>query len=741
MTDPLEQTLEGTVERVSFESPDGYRVLRVSVEGRDQPVTVVGTFPPVPQGARVRIRGPMETHRRFGEQLRANSLIELAPSTMEGLERYLGSGMIKGIGPGFAKRIVETFAMDTLRILEDEPQRLREVDGLGKKRIDLLVEAWQTQRQTRDALVFLERHGISGPLATRVIKRYGTQASQVVSQEPYRLALEVWGVGFKTADRIASAAGVAADAPARLQAGGLQLLHDTLESGSVYVDKNALVDRAKQMLEQSRTDASSIERDAVVRAVDALILGGHAVADTVDGTPVVFPAWIYRVETRLAERLLALVRSNAPPLDGAQEAIKAFEADTGVVLAEEQRMAIQIAARSPVMVVTGGPGVGKTTLVRAILAVFEGAKLEVRLAAPTGRAAKRMAEATSRPASTLHRLLEFDAQRGSFRRNRSCTVDAGAVVVDETSMLDLSLADALLQALEPGTRLVLVGDVDQLPSVGPGAVLRDVIDSGVVPTVRLKRIFRQAAESRIVVNAHRINAGVFPELPEPGDQTSDFYLAYRADAKVVLKSLLDLVTQRIPKHFGLDPVRDVQVLTPMNRGQVGTHALNAALQEALNPSGVSVTQGARKYRIGDKVMQLRNDYDRGVFNGDVGFVTRMDAEEATVHVSFDGREVEYDVSELDALSLAYACTIHKAQGSEYPTVVLTLLSEHYVMLTRNLLYTAVTRGKRLVVVLTDEKAVGLALSDARRVDRRTRLAARLGSDPSCGPRVADASSP
>jgi exodeoxyribonuclease V alpha subunit len=670
----------------------------------------------------VRVRGRLEVDHKHGEQLRVASLIELAPDTLAGLEKYLASGLIKGVGPKLAQRLVATFGLDSLRVLDEEPHRLGEVEGLGEKRRTALVRAWREQRAMRDVMVFLQAHGATPALAARIVRRYGAAAMNVVSRDPYRLALDVHGVGFKTADRIAASIGVAADSPQRMQAGVLQVVHDLTESGHVWTFEPDVTSRAAQMLGLDGDDEAVRTRIGV--AVQALVLGGRAAVEPMQGERAVYDAEIHAAEVRLAGRLGEIARAPARELPGVATAVSDFESRARVELATEQRHAVSEAARRQVLVVTGGPGVGKTTIVRAILAVLARARVEVRLAAPTGRAAKRMTEATGREATTLHRLLEFDPKTATFKRDRNRPIQAGAIVVDEVSMLDLPTADALTQAIAPGTRLLLVGDVDQLPSVGPGAVLRDVIASAVVPCVRLQQIFRQATRSLIVTNAHRINNGEPPVAAEPGAQ-ADFFVVERRDPERARETILELVTSRIPHRFGLDPVRDIQVLTPMNRGPAGAVALNEALQASLNPSGQALVRGSRTYRVGDKVMQLRNDYDKNVFNGDVGLVSSIDPEESTMLVRFDDRDVSFDASEIDDLVLAYACTVHKSQGSEYPAVVIPLLTTHFVMLSKNLLYTAVTRGKRLVVLVCDPRALELALSQRRREERRTWLAPRL----------------
>ncbi len=729
MTTKTQTSVEGIVERVTFESAtSSYRVIKVAVPGRSERLTIVGTFPPTPVGARVRVRGLLEQDKKHGEQLRAESLIELAPDTLAGLEKYLASGLIKGVGPKLARRIVATFGLDALRVLEEDVDRLSEVEGLGDKRRMALARAWREQRALRDVMVFLQAHGASPALAARIVRRYGPNAMVIVSREPYRLALDVRGVGFKTADRIAATIGVLADSPERMQAGLLQVVHDLTMAGHVWTGEREVTSLASQMLGLTPDDEDV--RASLVRALDASVLIGRVVLEPGDGERAVFASEMHAAEVRLAARLAEL--ASAPPrqLVGVAVAIADFESRARVELAPEQRRAVEEAARRQVLVVTGGPGVGKTTIVRAILSMLARSGVVVRLAAPTGRAAKRLSEATGGEATTLHRLLDFDPKSATFKRDRHRPVEAGAVVVDETSMLDLPTADSLAQAIAPGTRLILVGDVDQLPSVGPGALLRDVIASRVIPCVRLEQIFRQAAQSLIVTNAHRINSGELPVSGGPAGPNADFFIVERRDPDRARDTVIDLVASRIPDRFGLDPIRDIQVLTPMNRGPAGAVALNQALQAVLNPDGEALVRGARTFRVGDKVMQLRNDYDKNVFNGDVGLVASIDPEEGGMTVRFDGRDVLFEAGDLDDLVLAYACTVHKSQGSEYPAVVIPLLTAHFVMLNKNLLYTAVTRGKRLVVLVCDPRALELALSrnDAgggRHSPRRTRLGARL----------------
>jgi len=712
----VEGLLEGEVMLVTYESEStGFRVLRVRVDGQADFETVVGVLPAAPPGSRIRATGKRSEDARHGRQFKADTLLVLAPSTLDGIERYLASGLVPGIGPAYAKRIVAAFGGQTLEVLDRSPERLRDVPGLGKRRVEAIGRAWNDHRQVAAIMVFLQSHGASPALAARIYKRFGAKAMAIVSQSPYRLALDVWGVGFKTADQIARSMGIPIDSPERAQAGVLHALHQVSERGHVLAERDLLVAATAELLE---CDTATVER-----AIDVLLEQNRILRD---GDAIYTPE-LHAAESRAATRLLELLGDGAPLRD-VERAVAEFKRTTGLELDEVQRHAVAQAAASKVLVVTGGPGVGKTTIVRAILTLFDLARIRVALTAPTGRAAKRLSEATGREAVTLHRLLEFEPKTGSFQANHVEPIEAGAVIVDETSMVPIELADALFDALPNHARLVLVGDVDQLPSVGPGAVLRDVIESGRVPAIRLTRIFRQAEGSSIVANAHRIHEGEAPVGAQGrGEQ---FYVLERRTPEEAIEAVRELVTTRIPRGFKLDPIEDVQVLTPMQRGPVGAIALNEILQANLNPArgdAAEVRRGTRLFRVGDKVMQLRNDYDKEVFNGDMGRIESIDPESQRVVVRFDDREVLYGDTDLDELTLAYATSIHKSQGSEYPCVIVPILTQHFVMLSRNLLYTAVTRGKRLVILIVHPRALSLALAEVRKESRRTRLAERLRS--------------
>jgi len=727
------ETLEGTLERIVFQNSESqWTVARVAVAGGAPPVTVVGSLFGVAAGTLLSLRGSWEVDRKYGRQFRVDSYHTRSPETLVGIERYLGSGMIPGIGPELAKRLVAHFGLDTLAIIEKEPERLIEVDGIGPARARRVAESWVEQRDIQDVMVFLRGHGVSTAYAVRIYRRYGKDAVSVVRRNPYRLAIDIWGIGFKIADGIARSLGIDVRAPERLEAGVLHVLGELAEDGHTHAPAEAVLTRAAELL-GAEVDAAMLD-DAIAR----LLAGGLIVREALTGGVACLSlAAMWRSEAEAASAFAHLCATPMPVWSIDVEAALAwFEQRAGITLAAQQRRAVAAAMRDKCIVVTGGPGVGKTTIVRAIVTLLAAKRKVVGLAAPTGRAAKRLAESTGAPAVTLHRLLEFDPRRGLFERGPDNRLELDALVVDEVSMVDTDLFRALVAALPPAAQLILVGDVDQLPSVGPGAVLADVIGSRAATVVELTEIFRQAAESRIVVNAHRVNRGEPPDLESPpGGEPgrSDFYFVERDDPSAARDTLLDLVCERIPARFALDARRDVQVLTPMHRGEVGTLALNQLLQARLNPAAPErgeISRGERIIRVGDKVMQVRNDYDRDVYNGDVGLVRAMragdtDGERVLEVELADGRAVDYTAADIDQLAHAFAISVHKSQGSEYPAVVIPLLTQHYLMLQRNLLYTAITRGKRLVVLVGSRRAVAMAVRNQAAHSRWTWLGQRI----------------
>lgn len=712
------ETLEAAVRRTVYSNDDsGWTVIRVSPDD-GPPATVTGPLLGVRDGDRLRMTGRWVEHPRFGRQFEVSSFIQLLPSTLDGIRRYLASRRIRGIGPKTADRLVDAFGLATFDVLDREPARLLEVRGIGSATARRIASSWSEQRAHREVLVFLASHGVTPGLALRVARRYGASALHTVRSNPYRLAEEVSGIGFLTADRIARGLGVPPEAPERLEAGVLHVLSRAADDGHTALLESQLAEDARAALGVDAEIGAAVARLAARGAV--------ALRPTPEGVGRVALAVLDRAERRVAANLRRLLAAEAggPPVD-VDRALAWHDGRSSLRLAGSQRHAVELALGPGVAVVTGGPGTGKTTLVRALVDILERRGDRIELAAPTGRAAKRLAEATGRAARTVHRLLEFAPATASFARGPDLPLDTDLVVIDEASMLDVELAASLLEAVPSGCRLLLVGDADQLPSVGPGNVLGDVIASSAVPTVRLDRIFRQAESSRIVVNAHRIQAGELPLLDhEP--PAGDFYFVSRDDPGAAADTVVELVTRRIPDRFRLHPVRDVQVLTPMHRGPLGVAALNRRLQEVLAPPGPELAVGERRFRAGDKVMQVRNNYELDVFNGDLGLVERVDVDARELVVRFDERSLVLGDDQLDDLVTAYACTVHKAQGSEYPAVVLVLHRHHHVMLERHLLYTAVTRARRLLVLVGTRGAIRRSVQTDRGRRRQTTLVERLG---------------
>jgi exodeoxyribonuclease V alpha subunit len=720
---PLDR-LNGQIERITYSNAEnGYTVARVKVPGRFELVTVVGTLMDPLPGEVLKMTGRWTRHARYGDQFRVETYETAAPATEVGIRKYLGSGLIRGVGPKIAERIVDAFGETTLEVIEQDIQALAQVGGIGRKRIDQIRKAWDAQKEIREVMLFLQSHGVGAAHATKIYKHYGDESLPVVRDNPYRLALDIHGIGFLTADRIAQKLGFAPDAPQRAEAGILHALHAMADEGHVYAPYEELMDRCREMLQVERgplVDAfARIERDRRIRIEDVA-------DDFVPNQKAVYLAGFHVAEKGIARRMRLLLHApRALNLDDPEAALAEVQARMGLRLADRQVAAVRQALERKVLVITGGPGTGKTTIIRTVLDIVQtGADNRVLLAAPTGRAAKRMSDATGRPAVTLHRLLKFSPAKGAFEHATENPLPCDMLIVDEASMIDTVLMHHLLKAV-PGTAvLILVGDVHQLPSVGAGNVLGDIIASGAVPVAALTEIFRQARQSHIVVNAHRIHQGRMPRLDGTAD-TADFFFIQRADPERAAELILRLVRDRIPRRFGLDPVDDVQVLTPMHRGAAGAGNLNAALQEGLNPGEAALVGGHPRFRPGDKVMQIRNDYDRSVFNGDIGRVVGIDAELREACIRFDGREVSYDFGDLDQVTLAYAVSVHKAQGSEYPAVVMPLLMQHYMLLQRNLLYTAVTRGRKLVVLVGTKKALAVAVKNDKTRRRCTRLGERL----------------
>ena len=703
--------LRCVVERITYQNAEnGYSVMKVKVKGYDDLVTLVGNLLEVPAGSVLLCEGEWRVDKRYGQQFQCETWEEVMPATAYGIEKYLGSGLVKGIGPKFAKLIVGHFGTDTIEVIETDIERLYEVPGIGKKRVEKIRESWEKQKDIKYVMLFLQGFGVSTAYAAKIYRQYGKESIDKVKENPYRLADDIWGIGFKTADGIARKMGYEMNDERRLRSGLIYTLNQLADEGHCYAEEEQLIATAKQMLE---ADEECI-RTAMTHAIETEDL-------MLDGTAIYLPPFYY-AECGTANRLNALVHTKeAGSIFTARFDLAKLQRETGIEYDDVQVEAIRQAIASKVMVLTGGPGTGKTTTTKAIIAALQSAGMRILLAAPTGRAAKRMSEATGMEAKTIHRLLEYNPQDG-YKRNDENPLEGDALIVDECSMIDIILMNNLTKALPTKMRLVLVGDIDQLPSVGAGNVLRDIIDSGVIPVVRLTRIFRQAQSSRVVMSAHAINRGCFPDISN--GQHTDFFFMKQEEPEKVAETIVSLVRDRLPKAYR-QPTANIQVLTPMQRGVVGAANLNMVLQQALNHNTAALVRGGYTYKEGDRVMQLRNNYDKDVYNGDLGYVRSVDMEERTLTVDFDGQTVEYEASELDELTLAYATTIHKSQGSEYPIVVMPVLMTHYVMLQRNLIYTGITRAKKICVLVGQTKAIAYAIHNMKVLKRNTRLKERL----------------
>jgi exodeoxyribonuclease V alpha subunit len=717
-----DNTLSGLIERVTFHNADtGFCVLRVEVRGFKDLVTVVGSAPSVKAGEYAVATGAWTQNAEFGRQFRADSLRILLPKTTEGMEKYLACGMDMGFGRGYAKKLVKAFGTDVFRVIEEEPERLREIEGIGPKRIDKIKKGWKDQKVIRDIMVFLQGHGVSTSRAVRIYLTYGEDAVKTVQENPYRLSKDIRGIGFKSADQIAKQLGIEPHSLMRARAGIHYAFSEVCANeGHTCLARPMLVSKANELLE--------IPVDIVQQAIDAELAEKALVADDNPMPEALYPAALYYAEVTVTNSIAKLLTRPLPwPSIAVDKALTWVEQKLTITLAESQKKAVASVLRSKVSVITGGPGVGKTTLVNSILKILAAKKMRIQLAAPTGRAAKRLSESTGAEAKTIHRLLEIDPKNGKFKRNENYRLECDVLVVDECSMIDIILASQLLRAVPDHAAVIFVGDVDQLPSVGPGCFLSDLIDSGAVTVMRLTEVFRQSATSRIVRAAHQINEGSFPLLAAKGEK-SDFYFLTEDDAEKIPGLIVDLLERRLPRAYGFDAVRDIQVLCPMNRTANGAGNLNRLVQERVNGHPAAyVERFGTRFGVGDKVMQIENNYDRDVFNGDIGFVTDVDAEEEVLAADFDGRTVTYPFGELDELVLCYATTIHKSQGSEYPVVIMPVTTQHFVMLRRNLIYTGVTRGKKLVVLVGQKRALAMAIKGKQNLLRLSGLRDRLAA--------------
>lgn len=714
------ETISGSIERVTFHSEEtGFCVLKTKIRGQRDLVTIIGSAACVTAGEFVECRGSWVNNKEHGIQFKADHLQVIPPTTLDGIEKYLGSGLIKGIGPHFAKTLIKAFGENVFAIIENEAHRLTELTGIGAKRKSMILGAWAEQKVVRNIMIFLQSHGIGTARAVRIYKVYGDNAIDIVRDNPYRLALDIIGIGFKTADALAIQLGIARDSVKRAQAGIRHVLQEFATEGNSAIEQEKLIKASVELLE--------INEEIIASTIATEIKTENLILDKIDGIDCLFLPALYQAELSSAKNIVQL--KNGHPPWGTIDCEKALEwaaERTKIILSPTQRDAVTLALKEKVVIITGGPGVGKTTIINSILKIVQAKKIKVSLCAPTGRAAKRLTEATGLTAKTIHRLLEYDPRTHAFKHNQNNPLFTDMLIIDEASMIDIMLWHNTVKAIPKHASLLVVGDIDQLPSVGPGTVLADMINSQVIPVVKLTEIFRQAANSQIIVNAHRINQGQFPSQNVAPSELSDFYFIQAETPEEIQEKLLYVVTEKIPKRFRFDPKRDIQVLTPMNRGGLGSRALNSILQAKLNPnSEPKISRFGTTFAPGDKVIQNINNYDKDVFNGDIGIIASIDLEESVAKINFDGRIVVYDLNEFDEIALAYATSIHKSQGSEYPAVVIPISTQHYMLLARNLIYTAVTRGKKLVIVVGQIKALAIAINNASVKTRVTNLKFRL----------------
>ncbi len=718
-------TIHGLLEKISYHNEENdFVVAKLREKEKKELTTIVGNLSGINPGESLKLTGKWVHNKRFGEQFQVETFEVTVPATLLGIQKYLASGLIKGIGSIMSERIVEKFGLHTLEVIEKKPERLSEVEGIGPKRISMIIKAWVEHKEIKEIMIFLQGHGVSAAYSAKIYKQYGDQSIETVRENPYRLAHDIYGVGFITADKIAQNLGIDRNSLIRAKAGLIYILNRLTEEGHVYYPESQLIHKAKEIL--------SVDEEIIILAVKELSKEKELFLEDLDpdgNLKAVYLAPFHVAETGVAQMLMNLKESpsNIRPIHP-EKAIEWVQQKLNIELARRQEEAVLLAATSKVLIITGGPGTGKTTLITAILRIFQQLKLRILLAAPTGRAAKRMNEATGWEAKTIHRLLEYSPHRGGFKKDQDDPLEADVVIIDETSMVDTLLMYHLLKAIPSHAHLILVGDVDQLPSVGPGNVLKDIIRSGRFTVVRLTEIFRQAQESMIVVNAHKVNQGQLPVLKEiDKPEKTDFQFIQEEDPEKILQNILDLCSETIPRQFRFHPLREIQVLAPMHKGIIGVANLNIELQKRLNPGQPGITHGAWNFRIGDKVMQIVNNYDKDVFNGDIGWISKIDSEEREVVIDFDGRLVPYDNSDLDEVVLAYAVSVHKSQGSEYPVVILPVVTQHYMLLQRNLIYTGITRAKKLVIMIGTKKALAIAIRNNKPQRRYTLLSERLAA--------------